>query len=104
MYLFYRYIAKCLMIHLHPSAPTSPTTPLIGLSVCTKEEEDHIVDVIEDIENHSGNLIIRGNLDLRRYSVPQDTVVSIDGTTDKILLDMTRDDFIKYEEEPQQQE
>ena len=63
-----------------------------------------MVGVIEEIESHSGNLIIRGNLDLRRYSVPQDTVVSIDGTTNKILLDMTRDEFIKYEEEPQQQE
>jgi hypothetical protein len=86
-----------------PSA-ASPSMPLIGLSVCTKEEEDHIVGVVEDIESHSGNLIIRGNLDLRRYSVPQDTIVSIDGATDKILLDMTRDDFIKYEKEPQQEE
>jgi hypothetical protein len=81
------------------SDPTGlpPTTPLIGLPVYTKEEEDHAVGVVEDIESETGNLIIRGNLDLRKYSVPRDTVINIDQSTDKLVLDMTRDDFIEYE-------
>ena len=76
----------------------SPTIPLTGLSVCTKENEDHIVGVVEDVESETGNLIIRGSLDLRKYSVPQSTIVTIDQNTDKIILDMTRDDFIEYEQ------
>jgi hypothetical protein len=77
--------------------PLSPITPLIGLSVCTKEDESQSVGVVEDIESETGNLIIRGNLDLRKYSVPRSTVVSIEQNTDKLVLDMTRDDFIGYE-------
>jgi hypothetical protein len=80
------------------SDPTGlPTTPLIGLPVCTKEDEDYMVGVVEDIESETGNLIIRGNLDLRKYSVPRNTVVNIDQSTNKLVLDMTRDDFIEYE-------
>lgn len=71
--------------------------PLTGLSVFTKEDEDHSVGVVEDVDEEQGNLIIRGNLDLRKYSVPRDTVVGVDPTKDKLLLDMTRDDFIEYE-------
>ncbi len=81
------------------SDPTGlpPTIPLTGLSVYTKENEDHAVGVVEDVESETGNLIIRGNLDLRRYSIPRDTVVNIDKDASKLVLDMTRDDFIQYE-------
>lgn len=72
-------------------------TPITGLSVFTKEDEDHSVGVVEEIEQGTGSLIIRGNLDLRRYSVPRDVVVGVDPTNDKLILDMTRDDFIEYE-------
>ena len=82
------------------SDPTAlPETPLTGLPVYTKEDEDHAVGVVEDIEGETGNLIVRGNLDLSKYSVPRDMVVSIDQITDKLVLDMTRDDFIEYEKE-----
>ena len=74
-----------------------PTAPLIGLPVYTKEEEDYVVGVVEDIESETGNLIIRGSLDLRKYSVPRNTVINIDQSTDRLVLDMTRDDFIEYE-------
>jgi hypothetical protein len=79
------------------SDPVSPTTPLIGLSVCTKEDEDHPIGVVEDIESGTGNLIIRGSLELRKYSVPRSTVVGIEEDASRIVLDMTRDDFIEYE-------
>ena len=84
------------------SNPTEsqPPLPLIGLSICTKEDEDQILGVVEDTESGTGNLIIRGNLDLRKYSVPRDTIISIDQKKDKVLLDMTRDDFITYESQP----
>ncbi len=84
------------------SNPTEspPPTPLIGLSVCTKEDEDHILGVVEDTESGTGNLIIRGNLDLRKYSVPMNVIISIDQSNDKIILDMTRDDLDTYERQP----
>lgn len=70
---------------------------LMGLSVFTKEDEDHSVGVVEDVEEETGSLIVRGSLDLRKYSIPRDTVVGVDPTNDKLILDMTRDDFIEYE-------
>ncbi len=70
------------------------------MPVCTKEDEDHIVGVVEDIESETGNIIIRGNLELRKYSVPRNMIVSADQNTNKLILDMTRDDFIEYEKEP----
>ena len=78
------------------------TTPLTGLPVCTKEDEDHIVGVVvEDIESETGNIIIiRENLELRKYSVPRNMIISADQNTNKLILDMTRDDFIEYEKEP----
>jgi hypothetical protein len=62
-------------------------------------KDDQYVGVVEDIdkedEDKIGNLIIRGNLDLRKYSVPRKFIVNFyDG---KLLLDMTRDDFINYQ-------
>lgn len=74
-----------------------PAAPMAGFSVCTKEDEDYAVGVVQDIENETGNLVIRGSLDQRTYLVPQSTIVSIDQNADKIVLDMTQDDFIEYE-------
>lgn len=45
----------------------------------------------------TGNLlIIRGKIDSKEYSVPKNTVINVDKSSDKIVLYMTRDDFIKY--------
>jgi hypothetical protein len=77
-----------------------PGIILTGMPVCTKEDEDYVVGVVESVEGKSGNLIIRGNLDLRKYSVPIDAVVNLDQIGDKLVLDMTRDDFIEYEKQP----
>ena len=80
------------------SNPTAlPTMPLTGLTVYTKENEDHAVGVVEDIESKTGNLIIRSNLDLRKYSILRNSIVNIDQNTNKLVIDMTRDDFIEYE-------
>jgi sporulation protein YlmC with PRC-barrel domain len=70
---------------------------IIERPVYTKD--DQYVGVIQDVDKENedkiGNLIIRGNLDLRKYSIPRNFVVNFyDG---KVLLDMTRDDFITYE-------
>ena len=70
-------------------------TSAIERAVYTKDEE--YVGVVEDIDKEqqgAGNLIIRGNLDLRKYSIPRKFIVSFDD--EKLLLDMTRDDFINY--------
>ncbi|HJT47765.1 MAG TPA: PRC-barrel domain-containing protein [Nitrososphaeraceae archaeon] len=72
-------------------------TAIIERPVYTKD--DQYVGVIQDIDKENedkiGNLIIRGNLDLRKYSIPRKFIVNFyDG---KVLLDMTRDDFISYE-------
>ena len=70
------------------------TAAIIERPVYTKDEE--YIGVVEDIdkEQGTGNLIIRGSLDLKKFSVPQKFIVNFyDG---KLLLDMTRDDFIDY--------
>jgi sporulation protein YlmC with PRC-barrel domain len=70
------------------------TSAIIERPVYTKDEQ--YVGVVEDIdkEQGTGNLIIRGSLDLKKFSVPQKFIVNFyDG---KLLLDMTRDDFIDY--------
>jgi sporulation protein YlmC with PRC-barrel domain len=70
------------------------TSAIIERPVYTKDEQ--YVGVVEDIdkEQETGNLIIRGSLDLKKYSVPRKFIVNFyDG---KLLLDMTRDDFIDY--------
>ena len=67
---------------------------IIERPVYTKNEQ--YVGVVEDIDKEQGigNLIIRGSLDLKKFSVPQKFIVNFyDG---KLLLDMTRDDFIDY--------
>ena len=71
------------------------TSAIIERPVYTKDEE--YVGVVEDIDKEqqgAGNLIIRGNLDLRKYSIPRKFIVSFDD--EKLLLDMTRDGFINY--------
>jgi|GraSoiStandDraft_9_1057307.scaffolds.fasta_scaffold259853_1 sporulation protein YlmC with PRC-barrel domain len=71
------------------------TSAIIERPVYTKDEE--YVGVVEDIDKEqqgTGNLIIRGDLDLRKYSIPRKFIVSFDD--EKLLLDMTRDDFINY--------
>jgi sporulation protein YlmC with PRC-barrel domain len=70
------------------------TSAIIERPVYTKDEQ--YVGVVEDIdkEQGTGNLIIRGSLDLKKFSVPRKFIVNFyDG---KLLLDMTRDDFIDY--------
>ena len=69
------------------------TSAIIERPVYTKDEQ--YVGVVEDIDKEQGNLIIRGSLDLKKFSVPRKFIVNFyDG---KLLLDMTRDDFINYE-------
>ena len=73
------------------------TTAIIERPVYTKD--DQYVGVVQDIDKENedkiGNLIIRGNLDLRKYSIPRKFIVNF--YNGKVLLDMTRDDFINYE-------
>jgi sporulation protein YlmC with PRC-barrel domain len=68
------------------------TAAIIELPVYTKNEE--YIGVVDDIDMEEGNLIIRGSLDLRKYSVPRKFIISF--YNGKVLLDMTRDDFIQY--------
>jgi sporulation protein YlmC with PRC-barrel domain len=71
------------------------TGAIIQRPVYTKDEE--YIGVVEDIDKEqqqTGNLIIRGSLDLRKYSVPRKFIISFYGG--KVLLDMPRDDFIHY--------
>jgi sporulation protein YlmC with PRC-barrel domain len=70
------------------------TAAIIERPVYTKDEQ--YVGVVEDIdkEQEIGNLIIRGSLDLRRFSVPRKFIVNF--YNGKLLLDMTRDDFLDY--------
>jgi ribosomal 30S subunit maturation factor RimM len=74
----------------------SSSINLIGFSVYTKENEDHTVGIVEDIDKTGNLLIIRGRIDSKEYSVPKNTVINVDKSSDKIVLYMTRDDFIKY--------
>jgi ribosomal 30S subunit maturation factor RimM len=74
----------------------SSSANLTGLSVYTKEDEDHTVGMVEDVDETGNLLIIRGSIDSREYSVPRNTVIDIDRSSNKIVLYMTRDDFIKY--------
>jgi hypothetical protein len=74
----------------------SSSINLIGFSVYTKENEDHAVGIVEDIDKTGNLLIIRGRIDSKEYSVPKNTVINVDKSSDKIVLYMTRDDFIKY--------
>lgn len=71
------------------------TSAIIERPVLTKDES--YVGVVESIDKAQdrGNLIIRGKMGLRKYSIPSKFIVSFyDG---RLLLDMSRDDFIQYE-------
>lgn len=51
---------------------------------------------VEDTDETGNLLIIRGSIDSKEYSVPKNIVINVDKSSDKIVLYMTRDDFIKY--------
>ena len=68
---------------------------IIERPVYTKDE--FYVGVVDSIDKTQkmGNLIIRGKMDLRKYSIPRKFIVSFyDG---RLLLDMTSGDFMQYE-------
>jgi ribosomal 30S subunit maturation factor RimM len=52
--------------------------------------------IVENVDETGNLLIIRGRIDSKEYSVPKNTVINVDKRSDKIVLYMTRDDFIKY--------
>lgn len=52
--------------------------------------------IVENVDKTGNLLIIRGRIDSKEYSVPKNTVINVDKSSDKIVLYMTRDDFIKY--------
>jgi ribosomal 30S subunit maturation factor RimM len=67
---------------------------LIGCTVV--DTNDNILGIVEDIDVTGNLLIIRGSIDSREYSVPKNNVVDIDQSSNKIVIQMTREDFIKY--------
>jgi hypothetical protein len=62
----------------------SPSINLTGLSVYTKENEDHPIGIVEDMDETGNLLIIRDNIDSREYSVPRNAVINIDKSYNKI--------------------
>ena len=52
--------------------------------------------IVENVDETGTLLIICGRIDSKEYSVPKNTVINVDKSSDKIVLYMTRDDFIKY--------
>ena len=83
------------MLRQEQMSVNSSSTNITGLSVYTKEDEDHPVGIIEDVDETGNLLIIRGSIDSREYSVPRNTVIDVDKSSNKVVLYMTRDDFIK---------
>jgi hypothetical protein len=75
---------------------SSSSTNLTGFSVYTKEDEDHPVGRVQGTDETGNLLIICGSIDSKEYSVPRNTVVDVDKSSNKIVLYITRDDFIKY--------
>jgi hypothetical protein len=72
------------------------TAAIIERPVYTKDEQYiGVVEGIDREQQETGNLIIRSSLDLRKYSIPRKFIVNF--YHGKILLDITRDDFIQYE-------
>jgi ribosomal 30S subunit maturation factor RimM len=67
---------------------------MIGCTVV--DTNDNILGIVEDIDVTGNLLIIRGSIDSREYSVPKNNVVDIDQSSNKIVIQMTREDFIKY--------
>jgi PRC-barrel domain len=68
---------------------------IIDTPVYTKDEE--YVGIIQDIDGKNGNLIIKGKLELRKFSVPRTMVVDSANINNQVILDMTQDDLFNYE-------
>jgi ribosomal 30S subunit maturation factor RimM len=66
----------------------------IGCTVV--DTDDNTLGIVENTDETGNLLIIRGSIDSKEYSVPKNTVINVDKSSDKIVLYMTRDDFIKY--------
>jgi ribosomal 30S subunit maturation factor RimM len=67
---------------------------MIGCTVV--DTNDNTLGIVEEIDVTGNLLIIRGSVDSREYSVPKNSVVNIDRSSNKIAIQMTADDFIKY--------
>jgi ribosomal 30S subunit maturation factor RimM len=67
---------------------------MIGCTVV--DTNDNTLGIVEDTDMTGNLLIIRGSVDSREYSVPKNSVVNIDRSSNKIAIQMTADDFIKY--------
>jgi len=68
---------------------------IVDTPVYTKDEE--YVGIIQDIDGKNGNLIIKGKLELRKFSVPRTMVVDSANINNQVILDMTQDDLFNYE-------
>jgi ribosomal 30S subunit maturation factor RimM len=66
----------------------------IGCTVV--DTNDNTLGIVEEMDETGNLLIIRGSIDSKEYSVPKNTVINVDKSSDKIVLYMTRDDFIKH--------
>ena len=89
-------LIKDIMLRQMQMSVNSSSANLTGLSVYTKEDEDQPVGKVEDVDETGNLLIIRGTVDSKEYSVPKNAVIDVDKSSNKIVLYMTRDDFIKY--------
>jgi hypothetical protein len=68
---------------------------IVDTPVYTKDKE--YVGIIQDIDGKNGNLIIKGKLELRKFSVPRTMVVDSANINNQVILDMTQDDLFNYE-------
>jgi ribosomal 30S subunit maturation factor RimM len=67
---------------------------MIGCTVV--DTNDNTLGIVEDIDVTGNLLVIRGSVDSREYSIPKNSVVNIDKSSNKIVIQMTKEDFIKY--------
>jgi ribosomal 30S subunit maturation factor RimM len=67
---------------------------MIGCTVV--DTNDNTLGIVEDIDVTGNLLVIRGSVDSREYSVPKNSVVNVDKSSNKIVIQMTKEDFIKY--------
>jgi ribosomal 30S subunit maturation factor RimM len=67
---------------------------MIGCTVV--DTNDNILGIVEDIDVTGNLLVIRGSVDSREYSVPKNSVVDVDKSSNKIVIQMTKEDFVKY--------
>jgi ribosomal 30S subunit maturation factor RimM len=67
---------------------------MIGRTVV--DTNDNTLGIVEDIDVTGNLLVIRGSVDSREYSVPKNSVVNVDKSSNKIVIQMTKEDFIKY--------